>query len=396
MTNPRAALVEAVRERWYDLLDVGRQPRLVRAILRFVVFGGGLSAGGVTFAAIISLTAGLTILVSLARAFLGDRPDLIAGVIRLVNDVVPGVINDGTNDGLIPASLLIREPGFNITTLISSLVVLWAASTMMTGLRRAVRQMFGLGGAPLRFARGKALDMVAFLALSITILISSALVSGVTYLNEQVLDWLGLDETIRGLLLGVGAVLLAGVLDALLIALIFRFTARVRVPLTDLRQGMFLGAVGLGVLRLGGTSLIGLSANPLLASATAVGTILIWMNLAIRWLLFTAAWTANPPAAHVPVHPDTVHASKTPNYVTMSAPHTLEWPHHQVLGTLIPERDPRFDRDRGSATGRQGRRPADPRGERCEQQQPNDIHAVTHANHTNHTGAHVAERPADD
>ncbi|GAB96771.1 membrane protein [Kineosphaera limosa] len=349
----RTAIAEAVRERWYDVLDVGRQPRIVRACLRFAVCWGGLSAGGVTFAAMVSLTAGLTVLVSLARAFLGDRPELMHLFIENVNSVVPGIIDDGTNGGLIPAYLLIRHPGLSLTTLISGIIVFAAAATMMTGLRRTVRQMFGLGGAPLRFVRGKALDMVGFLALSVTILVSSSLVSGVTFLSERVLDWLGLGQTLTGALLGVGAVLLAGVLDAVLVALIFRFTALVRVPWKDLRQGMILGALGLGVLRLGGTSLIGLSDNPLLASAAAIGTILVWMNLAVRWLLFVAAWTANPPAAHVPVHPDTVHADETPNYVTLSAPHTLDWPHHQVTGALIPAPDPRFHRNtNGNGTGK--------------------------------------------
>lgn len=319
--SSRAAFAAALREWWY-VLDVGRQPRIVRACLRFSVCWGGLSAGGVTFAAMVSLTAGLTVLVSLGRAFLGDRPHLMQLFIDSVNSVVPGIIDTPTTDGLIPAELLIRTPGLSLTTLISGIVVLLGAATMMTGLRRTVRQMFGLGGAPLRFMRGKALDMAGFLALSVLIVASSALVSGVTFLSERVLAWLGLGDRLSAVLLGVGAILLAGVLDALLVALIFRVTSLVRVPWPDLRQGMLLGALGLGVLRLGGASLVGLSDNPLLNSAAAVGTILLWMNLAVRWLLFVAAWTANPPAAHVPVHPDTVHAEETPNYVTRSAPHT--------------------------------------------------------------------------
>lgn len=364
MTSRRLALTESIRDRWFRALHAGRQPRIVRASLRFSVCWGGLGAGGVTFAAMISLTAGLTILVSLARAFLGDRPELIALIIDIVNDVVPALINDGTNNGLIPAATLIRAPGWSLTALVSTVVVLWGAATMMTGLRRTVRQMFGLDGAPLPFAKGKAIDLAAFLALSVAIIVSSALVSAVTFLSEQVLHWLSVDETFSYVLLQIAAVLLAGALDALLVSLIFRFTARVRVPRRDLIQGMIIGAVGLGALRLGGTSVIGLSDNPLLASAAAVGTLLVWINLAMRWLLFTAAWTANPPPAHVPVHPATVYASQTPNYVTMSAPHTLEWAHHPVTGTIIPKpTDPRFARDRAAlaaATGSSTANPAEP------------------------------------
>jgi membrane protein len=159
------------------------------------------------------------------------------------------------------------------------------------------------------------------------------------------MDWLGLRSSVTAWLVAGAALVLVAVLDALLIWLIFRVTSKVRVPWPDMRQGMVMGAVGFGLLRLGGTSLVGaISAGPLLSTFAAVATVLLTLNLALRWLLFVAAWTANPPAAHVPVHPDTVHAREQPNYVTTSAPHTLAWPHHQVTGSLIPELDPRFDR----------------------------------------------------
>src|SRR5699024_3075256 len=132
---------------WYDLLDVGRQPRLVRAVLRYVVAWGNLGAGGVTFTALLSLTAALTIVVNTARAFLGDRPELVGGVIDVVNSVLPGIIDDGANGGLIPAENLVRDGTWGWTTAVSAVVIVWTASTMMTGLRRTVRQMFGLGGA---------------------------------------------------------------------------------------------------------------------------------------------------------------------------------------------------------------------------------------------------------
>jgi membrane protein len=341
-----------LQERWYDLIDRGRQPRLVRAGLRYVVAWGGLTAGGVTVAALLSLTAALTIIVNVARAFLGSRPVLFGSVIDTINEVLPGVIDDGANDGLLDQELLLRDTGWGWTTAVSALLILWFALTMMTGLRRAVRQMFGLGGAPLRFARGKAIDVLAFAALGSTLIASSLLVSGVTLLGQSVLDWLGWSGWVPAVLLAAGVIALVAVLDALAVLLVLRVAAKVRVPWPDLRQGMLLGALGFGLLRLGGTSVLAAWAdnNPLFVSAAAVATLLVGINLAVRWLLFCAAWTANPPAAHVPVHPDTVHAGETPNYVTLSALHTLDWPHHQVTGALIPSPDPRFHREppRGS------------------------------------------------
>jgi membrane protein len=342
-----------LRERWYDLLDVGRQPRFVRAALRYVVAWGHLGAGGVTFTAMLSLTAALTIIVNVARAFLGDRPELVAGVIGIVNSLIPGIIDDGRNDGLIPPDQLIRDGSWGWTTAVSTVVIVWTAMAVMTGLRRTVRQMFGLGGAPLRFVRGKVIDLWGFFLIALTFLASSAAVSAMTLLGTTVMDWLGLRSSVTGWLVAASALVLVAVLDALLIWMIFRVTSKVRVPWPDMRQGMVMGAVGFGLLRLGGTSVVGaISAGPLLSTFAAVATVLLTLNLALRWLLFVAAWTANPPAAHVPVHPDTVHAREQPNYVTMSAPHTLAWPHHQVTGSLIPQLDPRFDRVERERGGR--------------------------------------------
>lgn len=340
-----------LQEWWYDLLAVGRQPRLVRSLLRYVVAGGNLGAGGVTFTAMLSLTAALTIVVNTARAFLGDRPALVAEVIDVVNSVIPGIINDGRNEGLIPAAYLIRDGTWGWTTAISAVVILWTAITMMTGLRRAVRQMFGLGGAPIRFVRGKLIDLWGFILLALTFFASSGAVSAMTLLGENVMGWLGLRSTVGGWLLAAGALLLVAALDAFLVWLILRVISKVRVPWPDMRQGMLLGAVGFGLLRLGGTSLVGaISAGPLFSTFAAVATVLLTLNLALRWLLLVAAWAANPPAAHVPVHPDTAHAKEVPNYVTVSAAHTLAWPHHQVTGSLIPDQHPRFERQ-----GRAGR-----------------------------------------
>ncbi|MFX0539762.1 YihY/virulence factor BrkB family protein [Ornithinimicrobium sp. Y1847] len=351
----------ALREWWYDLLDVGRQPRLVRSVLRYVVAWGSLGAGGVTFTAMLSLTAALTILVNVARAFLGDRPELVDGVIRVINSVVPGIIDDGRNEGLIPADQLMRDTGWGWTTAISAVVILWSALAMMTGLRRTVRQIFGLGGAPIRYFRGKVIDLWGFFLLAITLAASSVLVSGITLVGQNVLDWLGIKNSLTAGLLTAGVLVVVALLDAFLIWLIFRVTSKVRIPTQDLRQGMALGAVGFGLLRLGGTWLVGIwSTTPLFATFAAVAALLLTLNLALRWLLFVAAWTANPPAAHVPVHPDTVHAKEKPNYVTVSAPHTLDWPHHQVTGALIPEEDPRFMRSETLHTS-SGLRPIPPR-----------------------------------
>lgn len=323
--------------RWLRFLERAKQPRLVRAALRFSVIKGSLLAGGVTFAAMLSLAAAMTILVNVARYILRENPAMFLEVLRLVNQVLPGIFTLGGREGILEPSSLLLEPGFNWATFISALVLLWSSAMVMTGLRKSMRSMFGLGGAPLTFVYGKFVDLLGFVLLGLAILLSAAMVSGVTVGGEALLQWLGLRDRVNAVLAAAMALILSAVLDALVTWLLLRRIARVRVPRPDLVQAMAMGAVIFGVLRLAGTSVVGLFDNPLLASVTAVATLLLWINLAVRALLMICAWTANPPGADVPVDPVTVHAKETPNYVSLSAPHTLEWTFHPVTGALEPE-----------------------------------------------------------
>ena len=76
---------------------------------------------------------------------------------------------------------------------------------MMTGLRRTVRQMFGLGGAPIRFVRGKIIDLWGYFLLALTFFASSAAVSAMTLLDMQRTSRIEYDLQLRILTLTLGA-----------------------------------------------------------------------------------------------------------------------------------------------------------------------------------------------
>lgn len=310
--------------------------RPVRAFVRYLLVRGNLSAGGVTISALVSLTALVTILTNGFRAVLGRQPELFDRVIQAINTAFPGLIDDGTNGGIIDPDRLILERSLTLATIISVPVLLWTATNVMTGLRNSIRSMFGLTGAPLRPVGGKGWDAVGVLLLSLAVLLSSVLLSGSTGLARSVLGELEVSSGTTGFFIRAAAVLVAFIVDAVTFYLLFRVAAKVRMPSPDWWKGALLGAAGWGVLRLAGTQVIGSWDNPLFASFAVLATLLVWLNLGIRWVLFTAAWTANPPHTNLPVVPTEVHARETPNYVTQSAPHTLSWPHHEVTGTLIP------------------------------------------------------------
>lgn len=304
--------------------------------MRYHFGRGALFSGGVTFSALLSITAAVTIVVNVARAYLGVNPAVFALLLRSVDRVLPGLVDNGSNDGIIdPESLVVDSP-WHVTTIISSVVMLWTALSVMAGLRRSIRAMFGLGGAPVPFALGKLRDLLGFVGLVVGVVLGFALAVAVGLFGIAVLDALGIKNPVTGALLALAALLAAGVADWLVFVMLFRVTAGVRVPRPDLVRGALIGAVGSGALRLLGTSGIALVKDPVLASLAAVGTLLLLVNLAVRLTLVVAAWTANPPGVPIPLHPTTFHDRETPNYVTRSVPHTLDWPHHTVTGSLQP------------------------------------------------------------
>ncbi|MDX6862056.1 hypothetical protein SJZ72_27490, partial [Klebsiella pneumoniae] len=87
------------------------------------------------------------------------------------------------------------------------------------------------------FVRGKLIDLWGFVLLALTFFASSAAVSAMTLLGENVMGWLGLRSSVAGWLLAAGALLLVAALDAFLIWLIIRVISKVRVPWPDMRQG---------------------------------------------------------------------------------------------------------------------------------------------------------------
>ena len=311
--------------------------RLVRAGRRYLLAHGNVYAGGVTLSALISLVAALTLAVTAFRMVLGRRPELFDRVVDAVNGTFPGLLGDGDVPGVLTASDLVIDGGLTLATLVSLPVLLWTATNAMTYLRMSVRAMFGLAAAPLHPVRAKLWDLVGILLLGSSVVVTAMLSSAATTAARFVLDRAHIDAG-TDLTLRIAALAAAFVVDAVTIALLFRVAAKVRTPWAQRWRGAVLGALGWGALRVAGTSLIGAWDNPLVVSFAGLVTLIVWINLAVRWVLFTAAWTADPPAPQFAQAED-VHAREIPNYVTLAAPHTLLWPHHRVTGAIIGEQE---------------------------------------------------------
>ncbi len=80
-------------------------------------------------------------------------------------------------------------------------------------------------------------------------------------------------------------------LDAAVLAALYRVLAAIRIPRRRLWAGALLGAVGLGVLKVAGSTLLGgATKNPLIASFAVLAGLLIFFNFACQVILIAASW----------------------------------------------------------------------------------------------------------
>lgn len=310
--------------------------RPVRAFQRYGKAQGNLLAGGVAYTALFSIVAALTIAWTVFMSTLGGNDDLRNQVIDAVNGVLPGILMDSSGQGMIDPDALVLDTALNPASIIAALVLLWSAVGLMSNVRGTVQAMFGMVAPKVNFAVAKLRDLLGFVALAVGIVVSSVVGTAASTLGGTVTSFIGLgDNPVISFLLRVAGILVAAALSTVTFAFLFRVTAEVRPLRRDLWLGSAVGGVAVQIILALGTGIVSsVSDNPLLASAASLVTLLLFVNLLARVLLLVAAFMANPPAPDVPESPKEVHFDETPNFVTMSAPHTLEWEHQDVTGQI--------------------------------------------------------------
>ncbi|MEE6273710.1 YihY/virulence factor BrkB family protein [Georgenia wangjunii] len=313
---------------WYEHGRVGR------AVARYIKARGGLLAGGITYSALFSIAAALTIGFTAFTRVLGGNDELRERVLDAVNDALPGILQTGADDGLLAPDDLVLETVLTPASVAAAAVLVWTAVSMMRALRRSVRAMFGIVTPRESIVAGRVRDLGGFVLLALAVVLTAVLGIAAGAAGEWVMDLLGIEGAIAswGLrLLGIGVAL---AVDSAVFVLLFRVLAGVRAPRRDLVLGALIGGLAASTLRLAGTSVVGGADDPLLASVALLATLLVWVNLLARILLLVAAWTANPPAPPKPDSPEDTHYDERPNYVTLTVPGTLEWDYHATTGAV--------------------------------------------------------------
>jgi membrane protein len=323
---------------WYNHTRVGRGMR------RYSFKRGNLLAGGVSYTALFSIAAALAVGWTVFIFFLGNNAELRQAVLEAIDSAMPGLVDTGDGSGIVNPDTLIQANFWSLTGIIGFLVLLYSASKMMDALKMSLWSMFGIVRLPNNFVVIKIRDFLGFILIALGVLATA----GLGVLTNTVGAWfqqtLGIEGFGAKLMLSLSTLLLAFLVDAVLFAMLIRLIAGVRTPRKDLWLGTAIAGVGSAILRYLGTTAVGsVGDNPILAASAALVTLMLWINLVVRLLLMVAAWMANPPYADIPKDSDYIHGRSTPNYVTMSEPDTLDWPHHTMTGDITF--DPRFDPD---------------------------------------------------
>ncbi|MDO4887373.1 MAG: YihY/virulence factor BrkB family protein [Actinomycetaceae bacterium] len=312
--------------------------RIVRALMRYAAVRGGLLSGGVAYAGLFSIAAALTIAWTVFMRLLGGNEALRGSVVDGINSALPGLLQDDSGHGLISADALVLDSAITPATVIAVPVLLWTSTSVMQALASSVRAVFGITTLRQNVAMVRVRALGGFVVLAAGIVASALLTLVSASAGRTILAAVGVEGTAAGTLVRGAGLLASFGIDALVVVFLIRVMSAVRVPRRDLVAGALLASLALTILRLAGTSLLGsVSGNALLASFAALATILLWLNLATRVFLMSAAYMANPPAPYVPLAPGEVHAKASPNFVTLSDPRTLAWPHDPLNGGVLPE-----------------------------------------------------------
>ena len=267
----------------------------VRVSQHFSAHRGFLLAAGLSYHSIFAVFAAVWVGFAVGGFALRDNPRLSDAFFTFLAGSVPGLIAWNGAKGAINPSDLLEAQILSITGVIAAIVLTLTAIGWLSSARTAVRALFDLPGQEVNPILLKLKDLGLGIGFGIVLIVSLALSVIGTNTFNTVLGWLGIPHQSTLVSAISSTILLAFMvlLDTAVLASLFRVLSGLVIPRRRLLRGALLGAVGLGVLKVLGSLLLGgASRNPLLASFAVLIGLLIWFNLVCTVILGTASWIA--------------------------------------------------------------------------------------------------------
>lgn len=266
--------------------------RPVRTVILFIEFRGPLMAAGLSYHSIFASFAAIWVAFAGASLFVDANPVLRNALFEIIDKSVPGLLQwDGP--GAIDPEVLLQAQILGVTGLIAAIVLVVTALGWLASARLAVRALFDLPKLERNYFLLKLKDLGLALAFGVVLLVSAAISVFSTAALDTLLDWLNIDSDSRiaSVVVAIVGLLVMLTLDTVVLAGLFRVMSGLLIPARRLFVGALIGAVGLGVLKVLGTALLGgATRNPLLASFAVIIGLLIWFNLVCSVILLAASW----------------------------------------------------------------------------------------------------------
>jgi membrane protein len=266
------------------------QRKPVRALLLYSEHRGPMLADSITYRLLFAVFAAVLLGFSIAALWLSGNAAAWQALIDAVNSVIPGLV--GT-DGLIDPSDITAPAGLSLTGVLSSIGLVGAAIGSVGQVRSALRSLADQPNEDLFIVWA----LLRNLAVAVGVGVALVVAAGVTFFGTALVDvvggWFGVppDHPLSSWGTWLLSAVVVFVLDAVVIAVVFRVLSGVRASGRTLWTGALLGGLGLTVLQqLSGLFVGGARANPLLASFAALIALLLWFNLSSQVVLISAAY----------------------------------------------------------------------------------------------------------
>lgn len=270
----------------------------VRVVMHYSQLRGPILAGGLAFQGLFAVFAGLWVAFSIAGLVISGNEAAQNAIVTTLNNAVPGLIDpdgSGPATGAIDARILLSAGVFGWTGAIALLGLLITAIGWLGSARGAVRTLFELPSPAANFALLKVRDVALGIALGVALIVSAVLSVAGTSATSFLLGLVGIGSgsvlvTVSSRVVTLAVMFL---LDAVVLAALYRVLSAIRIPRRRLWAGAMLGAIGLGVLKVAGSALLGgATRNPLIASFAVLAGLLIFFDFACQVILIAASWIA--------------------------------------------------------------------------------------------------------
>ncbi|WP_026118960.1 YihY/virulence factor BrkB family protein [Nocardiopsis ganjiahuensis] len=260
---------------------------LVRAYERYADRNGNQLAGAVTYFAFLSFFPLLALAFAVVGFLAARQVELTSYLEEGLDEVLPGLSEQLPMDQIADARV-----GASVLGLLG---LLYAGLNSVSALREALHTIWlkSLKQGP-NFVLRKLADLLVMVGLGTALLLTVAFTSVMQTATVWLLSLVGLDGSLIAnlSLRGLALVIAIGV-NMCLFLLVFALLSGAGQPTRTMWRGALLGAVGFEALKtLAATLLAGTLSNPVYASFAVLVGLLVWINLVMRVVMFSAAWTA--------------------------------------------------------------------------------------------------------